>query len=62
MEKGGHIPNFHKIDKKCVLNYCPITVTSVIKLFEKIIRDKVVLFLKLDIQLREYRNEFRSNM
>ena len=61
-KKANITPIFKKGDKKIALNYRPISLTSVVmKLFEKIIRDKLVTFLEANKLITENQHGFRRN-
>ncbi len=61
-KKTNVTPILKKGDKNEALNYRPISLTLVVmKLFEKIIRDKVVAILEANKLITENQHGFRSN-
>ena len=61
-KKANVTPIFKKGDRKQAINYRPISLTSVlVKLLEKILRDKMVLFLESNKLITDNQHGFRSN-
>ncbi len=63
MEKSKYNTNLKKKEiKKQTLNYRPISLPSaVMKLFEKVIKDKEVPFLETNKLITENQHEFHCN-